>query len=417
MTMVSQVASVSGNLAASTSNFSQLQGSNNAWSSTETRTQQVLPCAGTYSNLRVTVTDPSGAATRQFILRKTAANTTLTCTVTGGATQAQDLVNSVAVVAGDLVNMRQTTSAGVASSPNTTWNMKFTATNNNESPLMWGNATGPAAGATNYAPYMGDGAIQAATAAPPLNVDFLVAAPIPTGGTLKSLYVALSTAMTGGSMVITVYQNGAPTGLTVTIASGASSGNDTTHTLTIAAGDTISYEMVNNGSNAPFPHISTCFVATTDGESITCIASAGTQLQNTTNYNAIGGGSATWVTTENTRQVALQACTVKNFYFQSNPAITTTVTGTVRKNTAAGNNTAVVTGIVLAPPVQANDTTHTDTFVDDDLCSIQMVTSLTTGTVRTYAAVVLYIAPPSGGVTYPQLERGTEPRGLARGVA
>lgn len=417
MGMVGQLASLTGTLGASLTNYVQLQASGLAnWNSAETRNVQVMPCAGTFSYLLVTCADPSGAATRAFTVRKGLADTTLTCTVTGGSTQASDTSNSFTVVAGDVVDMKQVTSAGVATSTNTTWALKFTATNTNTFPLLWGNATGAGAGTTKYAPYMGDLGVQAATAAPPLTVDYLAAAEIPTAGTISSLYVRLDANMATSSQVFTLYLNGAPTALTCTVASGAATANDTTHTITIAAGDRVSVEMVNNGSNAPRPTISCVFAPTVDGESITCIAQPATHAQAVTRFNAFGGGAGGWASAENTRQIGLIACTVKNLYVTSNPLTTTTVTATVRKAAANTAITAVVTGIFMGPPVQASDTTNTAAFSDFDLIDLQAVTGALTGNVTTMGAVVLLMTQPSTGVTYPQLERGIN-RGINRGIS
>ena len=53
-----------------------------------------------------------------------------------------------------------------------------------------------------------------------------------------------------GNMVITVRKNGADTGLTYTLASGATAGtySNTTNTVTFAAGDLISLQVVNNSA-------------------------------------------------------------------------------------------------------------------------------------------------------------------------
>jgi len=72
---------------------------------------------------------------------------------------------------------------------------------------------------------------------------------ISSATTLRNLYVATSTTQGAlGSLVITIRKNGAATALTVTIAAGTAAGvfSDTTHSVTFAAGDLISAQVVNN---------------------------------------------------------------------------------------------------------------------------------------------------------------------------
>ncbi len=59
----------------------------------------------------------------------------------------------------------------------------------------------------------------------------------PVAGTLKNFYVAEDIAPTGGHDTISVYKNGTITTLAVTITNTATTGIDTTHTVSVAAGD------------------------------------------------------------------------------------------------------------------------------------------------------------------------------------
>lgn len=394
--MVGQIASLAGTLPGSSTQYVPWQASLSAWNSSEGRQHNVMPCSGAWSKLRVGCVDPGGVTeSRAFTLRVGLADSALTCTVSTGATKAQDGSNSVSVSAGNLIDMKQVTSAGVAVSADTWWTAIFTATNANEFPCMWSSATGAGAGATRYAPYQGDGALQVASAAG-LNIDYLSAAQMPAG-TLTNLYVHLDSNQATSSQVITVYLNGAPTNLTVTIAAGASTGNDTTHTVTVAEGDLISYELVNNGSTAPRPCVSTLFKPTTNGECPAIFCQSATHPQNVTRYNSIGGGAQAWSTTESPRQMGLNACTVEKLYFQSDPANLNTTSMTVRKNTADGTVTQTVTGATVGqhPPVAGHDTTHTDSFADDDLIAIKAINSLASGATTTQGMVVLLMSQPA----------------------
>jgi hypothetical protein len=103
--------------------------------------------------------------------------------------------------------------------------------------------TGIAAGITAYAPILSTSSFQ------PTEADRQMI--MPYGGTLKNLYFATSTMQpSSGNMVITIRKNGADTGLTYTLASGATAGtySNTTNTVTFAAGDLISLQVVNNSA-------------------------------------------------------------------------------------------------------------------------------------------------------------------------
>lgn len=362
-------------------------GGGSAWA-VETRNQQVMPCAGTFDRLRVKCVDPGGAAqSRAFTVRKAGADTTLTCTVSTGATTAADLTNSFAVAAGDLVAVSCTSSAGAAASTPADWLLRFTAANANEYPLLWGSAAGAAAGATRYSPVQGDGAVQTTEAA--------AQCVMPTGGTLSNLYVALDANMAAAGQAVTLYLNGSPTALTCTVASGAATASDTDagHAVAVAAGDTVSLQWVNSGSNAPRPRAGIKFAPTTDGESVALAgASGGTVNQSLTRYQSAPSGT-TWTGTESARQFLVPACEVRKLYARAAPASGQTAAFMVRKNTADTAVTCTVTGTATA----ADDTTHTDTTADGDVLAVRLVTGATSGTVTPQAGLVLYVAPAAGG--------------------
>lgn len=74
---------------------------------------------------------------------------------------------------------------------------------------------------------------------------------IPVAGTVKNLYVVTSTAQpAGGSQVCTARKNGASTALTTTIAASAAAGtfSDTTNSFSVAAGDKLGLQVVNNSA-------------------------------------------------------------------------------------------------------------------------------------------------------------------------
>lgn len=392
--MVSPLLSDVGDLTGGSTNWTSLAGSLNDWNGNETRQQMVVPCAMTIDYLRVQCVDPAGTGqSRTFTVRKTSANTTLTCAVLSGFTKAQDTTHTVSLVAGDLVDMQQVSSGTAAASANTTWVIRMTCANANEQALMWRQSVGAAAGATRYAPLQGNGTAAAASSAP-LNVDYLQECIISADGALDSMYVHLDANMTGGAQVFTLMLNGALTALTCSVGIGASTANDTTHSVAVVKGDYVSWVLDNTaGSNAPRPNVSCRFKPTTNGESLQMSSQTSLQAASQTRYSNMAGGGGSTTTTEANRQCLMIACSVYNLYTTANLLLATTDTVMVRQNTADTTLTAVITGAGVNTPVQANDTTHTLTVVDDDVINLRFVTGLGTGTVNEGASFVTYIAP------------------------
>jgi hypothetical protein len=77
-----------------------------------------------------------------------------------------------------------------------------------------------------------------------------VAVPVPSAMTFNKLYVNLA-ANVGGSgqtVTVTLRKNKVDTALTVTVNSGAASGNDVAHSVTFAAGDLLDLKVVTSAT-------------------------------------------------------------------------------------------------------------------------------------------------------------------------
>lgn len=76
--------------------------------------------------------------------------------------------------------------------------------------------------------------------------------PLPMAGTVKNLFVRLSSAPgSGKTLTATVFKNGAATTLTCDITGTAVANSDTTHTFTVVAGDTISLHITTTSGASP----------------------------------------------------------------------------------------------------------------------------------------------------------------------
>jgi hypothetical protein len=114
------------------------------------------------------------------------------------------------------------------------------------SQLMVGSMTNQpsvSASSTRYCA-VGDGA--------PVSNENLCRSYMERAATLKNLRINLDSAQpASGSLVFTVMKNGVATTLVVTIAAGSAAGwySDTTNSVTVAAGDKISVQVVNNATS------------------------------------------------------------------------------------------------------------------------------------------------------------------------
>lgn len=148
----------------------------------------------------------------------------------------------------------------------------------------------------------------------------------PTAGTLSNLYVALSNDPGGvlQSLAVTLRQNSwngstfagaASTALTTTINTGSTAGHDTTHTVTVAAGDIIDFLVVNSLTGVTnHVFVGYMFTPTTTGESVIMAESFPGQASGAgrTVYN---WGETNVSTTLSLQQVPFHfACSIYNLY-------------------------------------------------------------------------------------------------------
>ena len=206
---------------------------------TETNACQVMPTAGTISALGVTMSLRAGAAgdAYTFTLYKNGAPTALTCTLTDPATTGGDLVNSVAVVAGDLVSIGIVPVNVPANAPIAWYGVKFTATNNYECVILSKNSDPQSAAATEYNV---------------VSVSNISNLPAWTGTeanvrqtsgqfTVKNLYISLSGSPDNGagtqSYTLAIRNTGTTTALSVTISEAATTGSYTATSVDFSRGE------------------------------------------------------------------------------------------------------------------------------------------------------------------------------------
>ena len=214
----------------------------NVRSTTEAYVRNVIPTPGAIKKLYVLSPAPGAGKSRTFTLRKNGSSQTLTCTVADAATTANDTANSVSVAAGDVVSLT-TTPTGTPADVYLTWGLVFLADINGESVVLGANADLLDAAATEYVTLPGGN---------PWNATEANRLVLSKACTLKKFYGALDDTPGGAgkSYAFTVRQNAASpaNGLTFSIATDATTGNDTAHEIAVADGDTLAIQSVPTGT-------------------------------------------------------------------------------------------------------------------------------------------------------------------------
>lgn len=152
-----------------------------------------------------------------------------------------------------------------------------------------------ASGATSYLSLFGADDAASAT-------ENLVAVPLPIACTIRNLYVRLANTITSGNYEITLMKNGVATSLKATVTGGAGgvqSANDTSNSVTFAAGDTASLRIVNNAASAA-RGVAAGVEIGSDVPDLAIFGASpqGTNVQSATRYMAAFGQGFNWNTTE-----------------------------------------------------------------------------------------------------------------------
>lgn len=366
-----------------------------AWTTTDASSRIVIPAAGTIGSLYAdTDTDPASGS-YVFTVTKGGVAQTLTCTLSTGVKTAHDTTHSFSVAAGDVISIRCAPGGGTpATLAALRLGLLFTSTNTGES-IICGGYTGLSTGSTST----DYGNIQGLTpAARTVQTD--AAAIMPTGGSITEMWIdADGAAGVGHTYTFTLFKNGSAQTQTCTISGNAQTSNsDAAHSISYAAGDSVSIEIKSTVSSASV-HIRWGFkwVPTTDGESVQLYSSPTTVGNTTTAYTHISGFSTTTSATETQKQQLLAAaCTVKKLYvaFQNAPN-PTTLTTTVRKNASStGAPTVAITG---AGVTTGNDTATSLSASAGDKVDLQQVSNGTITAGYAGFGVVTFITPAVAG--------------------
>ncbi len=335
----------------------------------------VVSSPGTFRKLRIQLVDNSGNAespgsgkSYTFTLMKNQVATSLAVTISDSGTSGSDTDTDVSVVAGDRLDLRGEW-AGTPTVAYAMWALEFEGSTANESLVFNQGTLFNKAVSPNYSAWGGNG--RDTTEA---NVEQVVA----LDGTIRDMYVNLRQAPDPGDIggyVFTVKKNGVTTSLTVTITGDNTTGNDTSNTVSVVAGDRITILV------APFgppdanvvAEIGTTFVADTNHQA-PLSNGAGNIALNTasTAWNKVAWFLLSWTDEVDTRQLALQS-TLRNLYVRLSaaPGAGKSWVFTVRKNGADTNLSVTISGT----DTTGNDTSNSVDFSDDDYMTMQCTPS------------------------------------------
>jgi len=307
---------------------------------------QMVSTAGVIDNLMVSLqTAPGEDKSYTFVLRVNGDSSALTVTISDTDTTGSDVSHEVTVAAGDRVCIMSTPS-GTPVATVLRHSVIFEGTTAKQSLLLGGSVHTVAGSSTRYSGVSGF-SWQA--------TENDVRQVIPTAGKIKNLFVRVSAALTTSSYVFMLRKNGSNTTLTCTVVedSGLVDASDTTHEVTVAAGDIVTFRVANSGSNVRHVHWGFTFEATVDGESILL---SGTNLSpsvSATNYGDFFSHMGTWGTTESIHQQVAQAIRLKKCYIQL-----ATAPGAGKSYTFTVRNDSVDTALSIQ--VSGTDTTGSD---------------------------------------------------------
>lgn len=172
---------------------------------------------------------------------------------------------------------------------------------------------------------------------------------IPYAATARNLCVSLyDTQSATGSLVVTLRKNGAATGLTVTIAAGSTLGvwRDTTNTVSFAAGDWYTWQVVNNASvaSANIASISMELAPTTTNHlGLWCPKAILALTASANNYHSIYTSNTSTTTEVDCWCPITRTGDITAFYVYVTSVPTNTVTVTVLINGVASSITGTIT--------------------------------------------------------------------------
>lgn len=339
---------------------------------TESSRQQVVPAAFTMSNWYMKLgSAPGGVTSYTFKIRKNGVDTALSITITGVATSGTDVVSMVSFAAGDIIDMSITPASTPAAPSVMMWNFNADSGATHFSLLLGGahTTTNLSTAVAAYSQLTGASNGSGTWAATELTQQIIC----PTGGTISNLYVVADVAPGATkSYAIALVKNGVGSTLSATVSGTNTTGNDTTHTITVAAGDTLSISATPSTVPTVARYVwGLQFTPTNAGESFFGFGNANAPSTTTTQFEyPLGVGANGYNATESSRQLSIGQTTITAFYLSvgTAPGGVTTRTAMIRNNTANTAAAVTLTGVATT----GNITGQSISIAQTDLQALQL---------------------------------------------
>jgi hypothetical protein len=325
-----------------------------------------IAAAGTASGLYINLSNaPIGGASYTGFLLNNGATSTVTCAITGSATQCTDLTHTLTIAAGDRPQLVMAPS-GAPASAWVTWGLVFTPSVSNTS-LLFGVGNGPSNSVNSYSSLVKNGlGFQTTESTSTQNV-------IPIAGTIANMYTQSASAPgTGKSYAYSLRDNNATTSLSATLSNLNTIVNDTTDSVAASAGDIVDIVAAPSGTPASpaSEAMSFTFAPTVAGQFLYMAGTGAQENNNTTNYNPVSGGSSTATTTEQAiNQIAPANMTITTMSVMVTTAPAGSRIFTLRDN---GANTGLTCTVASSNACTANGSV---TVTAGDLLDIKDVSS------------------------------------------
>jgi hypothetical protein len=306
-------------------------------------------------------TAPGGVKTWTFKVRKNAADTTASVTITGAATTST-WTGQLACSASDLINLSSTPSGTPTGAVSTFWNVEYYTTGNYYLVLACDAAIASSSGTYYYPAFSGNTAV-------PTSVTTDYETVIPTSLTVTKIAVIADQSV-GGTYTYSVRNNTTATDSSFSAAITTFQGISAAGSLAFSPGDCMVIKEVRSGT--AWAGIRTCITVAPSfmGEIVQGYGNLLAPSTTVTNYDqALGIGSGAWNATETAVYMRMPGSIIKKLYVKlaTAPGASKSRAFTIRSNVA---NTTVTTTISGAAVTTGNDTVNSAAHIDGNFLSM-----------------------------------------------
>ncbi len=355
--------------------YNAVQGSA-TWNATLGKLKQLVPTGGEFRELRIhLVTAPGAGNSHAFTLMVDGVASALTLTISNTDQDGVDAVNSVAVTAGQSVELRDVGASTPAVS-RVSWCLIWEPTLKDEYIVM-GNSVANALHPTSTE------FMNIMNGSNPTTGGFDNTMLCPTAGVFKKFYVELDEAPGTGAdaFKFTPKLDGVATALTITISTVSTTGTDLVNSFSVTAGQRIVLEVdPTSAPSQPDAYWGMVFKPTLAGQS-PVFGCTGDMVNSALRYATINSSSdyATGATADNRANVA-PACTIRDFYgeLESSPGTDNTWTFTL----LIGGSDTLLEIIFTDAETEENDTANDIAISAGNILQIEFAPTSTPDTGR-----------------------------------